>query len=180
MTMNLPAKYTVEERRLQWRNALAEQPERRVVLGLGNLLPGDERLGLQTLQCLEERFGWRPKIEWIYRGVLGLNLLPLIESCSHLLVVDAFDAGGPPGTVIELGPRQYLGRDRVRLSERQVNLQDLLGLTMLLGRAPAHFRFIGLQPEKPLGAQPSQPVGAALPILTERVKAVIERWGLLA
>ena len=34
-------------------------------------------------------------------GVLGLDLLPMIEECSHLLVLDAVNAGSAPGTVVE-------------------------------------------------------------------------------
>ena len=178
MTTNVATDYQVEEPRLQWRNGLSEQPDRRVVLGLGNLLLGDEGLGVQALQYLESGFGRRWDIEWIDGGVLGMNLLPLIETCSHLLVLDAVDAGQPPGTVVELGRRQLLARDRMILSEHQVTFQDVLGLAMLLGRAPASFQLIGLQPESlEPGTQLSDSVIAALPVLAKRVKAVIEEWG---
>ena len=178
---NQPTNQQVEQWRLQWRNGLSEQPERRVVLGLGNWLLGDEGLGVQALQYLEARLGRRSEIEWVDGGVLGMNLLPLIETCSHLLVVDAVDAGRPPGTVLALGRRQILGRDRMRLSEHQVTFQDVLGLAMLLGQAPANFRLIGLQPESvEPGTRLSDAVIAALPALAKRVEAVIESWGLIA
>ncbi|UCG25552.1 MAG: HyaD/HybD family hydrogenase maturation endopeptidase [Chloroflexota bacterium] len=177
---NLPTNQQVEERWLQWRNGLNRQPERRVVLGLGNLPLGDEGLGVQALRYLEWRFEGRSEIEWVDGGVLGMKLLPLIESCSHLLVVDAVDAGRPPGTLTELGRREILGRDIMRLSEHQVTFQDVLGLAMLLGRAPANFRLIGLQPESmEPGTALSDPVIAGLPALAERVREVIGAWGLL-
>jgi hydrogenase maturation protease len=179
--MNLPTHYQVEERRLQWRNETRQKPGRRVVLGLGNLPLGDESMGVQALQYLESRFGRKSEIEWIDGGGPGMNLLPLIESCSHLLAVDAIDAGQPPGTVIELGPRQLLGVDRRSLSEHQVRFQNVLGLAMLLGRAPANFLLIGLQPEtmEP-GTALSDSVLSAVPALAARVNAVTEEWGLLA
>ncbi len=66
---------------------------RRVVLGLGNLLNRDEGLGVHALRELERRFDADPGVEIVDGGVLGLNLLPLVEACSHLLVLDAVDAG---------------------------------------------------------------------------------------
>ncbi len=158
-----------------------EQTRRKAVLGLGNLLLGDEGLGIQALPYLEAQLGRRAQVEWIDGGVLGLNLLPLIEACSHLLVVDAVDAGRPPGTVIELGPEQLRRPNELKLSEHQVTFQEVLGLAMLLDRVPAHLRLIGLQPEtlEP-GTTLSRPVVAALPALAERVTTVINSWGLLA
>ena len=77
-------------------------PLRKVVLGLGNLLNRDEGVGVQALKELEARLGGNAGAELLDGGVLGLDLLPLVEECSHLLVLDAVDAHQAPGTVVEL------------------------------------------------------------------------------
>ena len=38
-------------------------------------------------------------------SVLGLNLLMIVEECSHLLILDAVNAGKQPGSIIELKKR---------------------------------------------------------------------------
>ena len=75
---------------------------RKVVLGIGNLLFGDEGFGIHVLQHLQVSLGEQARVEWVDGGVLGLNLLPLVETSSHLLVLDAIEADQPPGTLIEI------------------------------------------------------------------------------
>jgi hypothetical protein len=83
--------------------------------------------------------------------------------------------------MLALGRRPIVGRDRMRLSVHQVTVQDVLGWAMLLGRAPANGRLIGLQPESLVpGRRLSYPVIAAWPVPVRRVEAVIEAWGLIA
>ena len=74
----------------------------RFVLGLGNTLNRDEGMGVHALKPLADRLGDQPGVEILDGGTLGLNLLPIVEQCSHLLVLDAINAGKAPGTVIEL------------------------------------------------------------------------------
>jgi hydrogenase maturation protease len=75
---------------------------RKVVLGLGNLLQQDDGFGVRVVQALERELGiemQRAGVELVDGGTLGLSLLPLVEECSHLLVVDAVEAGLAPGAL---------------------------------------------------------------------------------
>lgn len=153
---------------------------RKVVLGLGNLLLGDEGLGIHALAYLRESIGRHAQVEWIDGGVLGLNLLPLIRKCSHLLVIDAADAGRPPGQLIEIAQDRLLIFHGVRLSEHQVTIQEVLGLATLLGRAPGKMHLVGVQPaslEPGSGLSPA--VASAMPEVGRRVRAILESWGLV-
>ena len=166
---------------LLWKSDFVEPPSRKVVLGLGNVFFGDEGLGILARPYLQRQLGHRSPVEWIDGGVLGMNLLPLVEQCSHLLVVDAVDGGRPPGEVIELSMLNLLRPNGYRLSQHQVTFQDVLGLAKVLDRAPANLRLVGLQPESlETGADLSLPVEEALPALHERVRVVLDGWGLLA
>ena len=73
--------------------------QRKIVLGLGNLLNRDEGLGVQALKILDAQLGEIPGLELVDGGVLGLNLLMWVEECSHLLILDAVNAGKPAGSV---------------------------------------------------------------------------------
>ena len=78
---------------------------RKIVLGLGNILNKDEGLGVFALKALEVHLGnISPGIEFVDGGVLGLNLLLWVEESSHLLVLDAIDAKKKPRNSGRNGP----------------------------------------------------------------------------
>ena len=150
---------------------------RRVVLGLGNLLNRDEGLGVHALHALEARLGADARVELVDGGVLGLNLLPLVEACSHLLVLDAVDAGRPPGSVIELARDEIPLLRGVKLSEHQVTFQEVLGLASFRGRLPETLHLVGAQPaDTSIGLELSSPIAAAIPRIVDRVAELLADW----
>ena len=120
---------------------------RKVVLGLGNLLNKDEGLGVQALKLLDARLGQQEQVELLDGGVLGLNLLMIVEECSHLLILDAVNAGKAPGTVIELRKEQIPLYAGVKMSQHQMTFQEVLGLANIRDKLPEHLHLIGVQPE---------------------------------
>ncbi len=164
-----------------------DQPIRKVVLGLGNMLGRDEGLGLQALRLLAERLDVRPGVaempgalELLDGGVLGLDLLPLVEDCSHLLVLDAANNGQVAGSVVELGRDQIPLYTGLKISEHQVTFQEVLALANLRGGLPAHLYLIGVQPGAiALGLDLSPAVQAALPAVVERAVAILREWELI-
>ena len=71
-----------------------------VVIGLGNPIMGDDGLGLAVLGYLQTAYGFRPEVELVDGGTWGMNLLPVIEDATELILIDAIDAGEPPGTFV--------------------------------------------------------------------------------
>jgi hydrogenase maturation protease len=156
---------------------MSEDGARRVVLGLGNLLNRDEGLGVHALRALEQRLGADPGVELVDGGVLGLNLLPLVEACSHLFVLDAVDAGRRPGTVVELARDEIPLLGGVKLSEHQVTFQEVLGLAMFRGRLPETLHLVGAQPaDIAIGLELSPEIARAIPQIVERAVDVLAGW----
>jgi hydrogenase maturation protease len=156
------------------------EAKRKVVLGLGNLLNRDEGLGVQALKLLDAQLGEQPGIELLDGGVLGLNLLMIVEECSHLLILDAVNAGKPAGTVIELRKDQIPLYAGIKLSQHQITFQEVLGLANMRGYLPEHLHLVGIQPEDlSVGLELSPTVARALPGVTYRAMLVLESWGLL-
>lgn len=152
---------------------------RRVVLGLGNTLNRDEGLGVHCLEPLREKMKDRAGIEVLDGGVLGMDLLPLVESCSHLVVLDAVDAGQPPGTLVELDGAEIPLFSRLKLSWHQVTFQEVLQFASVRGRLPAYLHFVGAQPvDISTGYGLSPAIAALVPEIVERASTVLERWGL--
>jgi hydrogenase maturation protease len=153
--------------------------KRKVVLGLGNLLNRDEGLGVQALKRLDTRLWGQSEFELLDGGVLGLNLLMVVEECSHLLILDAVNVGKPAGTVVELRKDQIPLYSGVKLSQHQVTFQEVLGLANIRGNLPIHLHLIGIQPEDlSIGLELSQTVENALPEVVDRAMLILENWGL--
>ena len=165
---------------LLWQGEASNPPWRKVVLGLGDKSLGDDGLGIQVLPYLRAELGPRSPVEWIDGRALDMNLMPLVEQCSHLLVVDAVDAGRPPGALVDLSLLNLLKPNGHKFTEHQATFQDVLELALVLDQAPAHFRLIGLQPGSLApGVALSKPVTKALPALCGRAADVLDGWGLL-
>jgi len=149
-----------------------------VVLGLGNLLYGDEGFGVHALHQLRAHYPPDAPIGWIDGGVAGLDLLPLVESCNCLLVLDAVDAGLAPGSLCELHGEQLLRSASLNLSEHQVSFQDVLGLAYIRGNLPPQLRLLGAQPARMAScAELSPALEDAVEQLIPRAKAIIEGFG---
>lgn len=150
---------------------------RKVVLGLGNILFRDEGLGIHCLEALQENIEPQDTLELVDGGVLGLNLLPLVETCSHLLVLDAVDAGEAPGTIIEIENWQIPALNHINLSEHQMEFQNVVGIAKFEGKLPAFLHVIGIQPsDLNTGLGVSPVVERAIPQVVARAQEVIKSW----
>ena len=157
--------------------AQINQPNRKVVLGLGNLLFSDEGFGIQAVQILQAERGSQFAVEWIDGGVLGLNLLPLVEECSHMLVLDAVDAEGPGGTLLEMRGEEIPLYSGVKMSEHQIGFQEVLALAKFRERYPTHLHLIGVQPvDLSIGVGLSPAVTATLPSAVQLATAILREW----
>jgi hydrogenase maturation protease len=156
------------------------EKNRIIVLGLGNTLNRDEGLGVHCLQPLQERLEDFPAIDVLDGGVLGLDLLPLVESCSHLLILDAVDARKPPGTIVELSRKEIPLFSRFKLSWHQVTFQEVLQFAEVRGNLPEHLHLVGAQPaDISTGFGLSPVITPLVPEIANRVVAVLKKWGLV-
>jgi hydrogenase maturation protease len=154
---------------------------RKIVLGLGNTLNRDEGLGVHAVRALETRLGKSARqVEFLDGGVLGLNLLPWVEECSHLLVLDAINACQQPGTLIELKREEIPLYSGIKLSDHQVTFQEVLGLAAFRGCLPSELYMIGIQPaDLAVGTELSPTVLATLPQMIEQAIKILQEWNLV-
>lgn len=148
-----------------------------VVVGFGNILLGDEGVGVHALRLLRKRFSHHG-VAYCDGGALGLSLLPFIEEASHLLLMDAVRTQGNPGRVVEFPKDRLLASFPLKFSTHDIGLHDLLALLQL--RAEDRIKdifLIGVIPcSFALSTELSPEVEAALPELVEKAEAVLNRW----
>ncbi len=102
-------------------------------------------MGVQALKLLDAQIGSQTEFELLDGGVLGLNLLMIVEECSHLLILDAVNVGKAPGTVAELKKEEIPLYAGVKLSQHQITFQEVLGLANIRGYLPQHLHLVGIQ-----------------------------------
>jgi len=151
-----------------------------LVLGLGNILLGDEGVGVRVVERLLEQYDFPEGVRVMDGGTLGLDLLPYVEDASRLLVVDAVQARKPPGTLVRMvGDEIPVFLDASKVSPHQEGLQDLLAVAMLKGYMPGEVVFWGVQVESlGVGLDLSEAVAGQVDALAGKVLAELARWGL--
>jgi len=124
------------------------EADRILVLGIGNVLMGDDGLGVHVVRELQ-KVSLPENVDIVDGGTKGIELVPYCENKKRLIIVDAIDLGREPGELIVLKGehvRRYLGETRCSMHE--VGVSDLLSVLALLDIQPGEVLLIGLQPEK--------------------------------
>src|SRR5271166_7065600 len=116
-----------------------------VVLGLGNILHGDDGAGAQAISRLRADPRMPTDVSLVEGGTLGLELLPYVWDCARLILIDAIDVGEPPGTLVRMSGEE-LNSLPGNSSVHQLGVSDLLvALRVLAQRQPAVV-LLGVQP----------------------------------
>jgi hydrogenase maturation protease len=146
------------------------------VLGLGNLMRTDDAVGMLAIQQLRADPRFPPSVPLIEGGTLGLDLLYPLDSITHLLALDALDAGAAPGTLL-----RFEGEDLADLpiskSVHLLGFSDLIGAMRLSGSAPHQIVVLGVQPDLiAWGTQLTATVESALASLIESAIRQVQEW----
>ncbi len=140
------------------------------MLGLGNLLRGDDGIGSWLVKELTRR-ELPSDVELLDGGAIGLGLLDLVEGRERVIVVDAADVGRMPGEFVRFTPADARLVSRTdSFSLHNAGLSETLALAEALGRTIPEMVIFGIQPaEIGWGEGLSQIVEAVLPALVGAV-----------
>jgi hydrogenase maturation protease len=149
-----------------------------LVLGLGNVLLGDDGLGPAAIARLEREYVAPPNVRLEDGGTLGLSLLGLIAESDHVILVDAVRAEGAPGSLVRLDGTDVVDAVRDRLSPHQIGVADVLEAARLIDSYPATVKLLGLVPEAiDLAVVRSRPVDEKLDELVAAVVHEVQSLG---
>jgi hydrogenase maturation protease len=145
------------------------------VMGVGNLLMGDEGVGVHAVRRLRVRLPSGVRV--IEAGLLGIEALADVETASRLLVLDCVDAGLAPGSLVRLDGSSLRAQAGPRLSQHEFGLPDLLALAELRSQAPEQVVVLGVQPRRIVPSLSlSRCVAGALPELLDAAATVVDGW----
>jgi len=139
-----------------------------LVLGLGNVIMGDEGVGVHTVRALEKR-KLPENIECLDGGTGGFILLEPLQSADHIILIDATDDGNPPGTVTRTTPRFSMDYPPT-LTAHDIGVKDLLDAFYIQsGEREVVLYAISIDPKQPISMELSPACANARDEAAERI-----------
>ena len=152
------------------------------VVGLGNVLMGDDAFGPWVVQVLLAEHVFAEDVAVNDLGTPGLDLVPWVTNLEALILVDTVRSEAPPGTI-----RLYRRDDilkhppQPRLSPHDPGLKEALLTAEFAGQAPREVLLVGAVPERTeMGVGLSPAVQAAVSPAALEVLRELERLGRAA
>jgi hydrogenase maturation protease len=163
---------------------LREPARKTAIVGVGNVLMGDDGIGVHAAWALE-RQSLPDGIELLDGGIAFPALAGQLTGFQKLIIVDAIQGGAPPGTIYRFGLGEILGQQRqIQAPSRPpgfLSLHDMGVIEALMlqqlaeststGRPATAWSstvFIGIEPAK------VEPYMELSPVLTQRLPALVE------
>jgi hydrogenase maturation protease len=149
------------------------------IVGIGNVLMGDDGLGPYAIQVLKARFRFPEHVELIDGGTPGLDFLPYIADARSVIVIDTVSSAAESGTLKVYRDRDIIGSaPPPRLTPHQPGLREALMATELTDASPDEMVLLGVVPETlEQGTTLSDPVEAAVELVVDAVVVELERLG---
>ncbi|MFN8549422.1 MAG: hydrogenase maturation protease [Candidatus Eisenbacteria bacterium] len=149
-----------------------------LVLGVGNVLLGDEGVGVHAVRAFEAG-GLPPGVTAVDGGTGGFHLLSYLSDYREVVFIDATLDGRPAGTISVLHPRFASDFPRA-LSAHDGGLRDLVESAALLGQLPTMTLIaVSVETLQPFSTELSPELRASIPavlsclgrVLSEHVDA---------
>ncbi len=145
---------------------------RTLVLGIGNVLMGDEGVGVHAVRRLEAE-ELPAHVSVLDGGTGGFHLLSELSSHDPVVMIDATMDGRPPGTVSVIEPHYASDFPRT-LTAHDIGLRDLIVSATLLGQLPRmRLVTVSIADVQPMQLSLSAPVADAIPRVVEEVWQLI-------
>jgi len=156
---------------LSGKKILNENKGNVLILGIGNILMGDEGIGSRIAQFLSEK-ELPDYIRSLDGGTGGFYLLEEMQEASRIIMIDATCDGNKTGTVTEIKPRYSKDYPRT-LTAHDIGLKDLLDAFYLLGKVPdIHLFAVSILPPAEVTIELTPDIELLIPKLADRVLSI--------
>ncbi len=145
-----------------------------LILGVGNVLMGDEGVGVQAINELS-KVDLPQNVELLDGGTGGFHLLSYFEDYPIIILIDAALDGLPAGHVGVIEPK-FASDFPKSLSAHDIGLKDLLESAQLLNSFPKIYLItISVNQIQNMKMELSEEVSGAIPTVLEEVKKIVEK-----
>lgn len=151
-----------------------------VIIGIGNILCGDDGFGTHAIQYLYEKYDFPDNVQMVDGGTQGASLFRYIEQADKLLVFDAVDFDFCPGELtIRNNDELPIWLGAKKISAHQNSFSELLALASLKGVMPSRCILIGVQPASvEFGSKMSIPISSKIPEAINLALEILADWSI--
>lgn len=133
-----------------------------LVMGVGNLLLGDEGVGVHAIEYLK-KMELPVKADLLDGGTGGFHLLSLVNEYDRMVIIDAAADESNPGTVRVIKPRFASDFPRA-LTTHDIGLKDLIETATAIEQLPEiYLVVITINPDQPVRLTLSEEIEQVLP-----------------
>ena len=147
------------------------------IIGCGNLLRGDDGIGIWVLKELE-KCPLPRGVELVDMGTRGMDIIFQLEGTEKAIIIDAVMSGGEPGTVYRM-KREDLGDSKLNfLSLHDFNWQHglALGKKTLGKNFPKEVLVVGVEIKNvKMGIGLTRPLKDSLPSVVNLIQKELRR-----
>ena len=149
---------------------MPENNGKTLVLGLGNVIMGDEGVGVHVVRAVESH-KLPANVECLDGGTGGFTLLEPLQSAGRIILIDAAADGNPAGTVTRTTPR--FSRDYPpTLTAHDIGVKDLLDVFYMQGGAREVVLYaITIDPQQPISMELSEVIQRAADVAVAEILA---------
>lgn len=145
-----------------------------VIIGVGNLLMGDEGVGIHACKKLRQLLK-REDCEIIDAGVPSMALLHMLEGHKLAFIIDCADFGGDPGEIEIFTPDEVNREDDPIMSLHSTDLLSTLDVAKKIGMDLPQIWIVGIEPSRiEQSMELSEDVSNALLDLPELIENIID------
>ena len=139
------------------------------VIGIGNILMGDDGAGVKVLDLLPD------SVNKIELATGGMTLLHKLENLDMVVIVDAVDFEGKPGEVKIFRPDEVESIKTLGYSLHDIDILKVLEIAKKMGQLPEKVFIVAIQPVNvEFSEELSSEVQASLPELASQVMKLIK------
>jgi len=140
-----------------------------LIIGIGNLLMGDEGVGIRIIEMLERRDDLPPSVMLLDGGTAGYALIDYMKGYDKIIILDAVKGGKKPGSLYRLTSEDIIHRQDLKLFGHQIDLAEVLQLANRLGELPETV-IIGVEPlDIDYGMELSKEVRTVTPFVIQNI-----------
>ncbi len=144
-----------------------------LILGLGNLLMGDEGIGVKSIEYMQE-FPFPGNVKLLDGGTGGFHLLSLFKEYKRFIIIDATIGRDTLGEINVLKPKFASDFPR-SLTSHDIGLRDLMQSAELIGDLPEIYLItINISEFNKVRIGLSKKIEARLPEVHRAVKEILQ------
>jgi hydrogenase maturation protease len=152
------------------------------VIGIGNVLTGDDAVGPHVVKILEAHYTVPPDVHVMDAGTPGYDLTSFMADAQAIVLIDAVKAKGAPGELRVYDKKTLLEKPpMLAMSPHEPGVREALLNAEFIGVAPEIVRLVGVIPASvATGIGLSPEVRAAVPGAVALVLKELEALGVRA